>query len=266
MHKFLDRHFSIFGTNIIIQSQPNIQRLGNSGRILVELPGVKDKQRATELITTTAQLEFWDVYKAEELGAFLNQANEVLKGLVDTKPQTDEAESQDEEDSTIDELLGETTTDSTDVASLGPLFDLIRVPGQTGQPMLAMFEAKDKQTVLDYLNRPEIRSLLPAEQRYAEFVWGKQSKDNPLVELYALKGNRENSPELSGGVVVDARNQFGPTGESEVSMQMNARGAKVWEEMTGRAYAQQSQIAIVLDDIVYSAPGVTKYRRSTTTY
>ena len=238
-------------------TQPNIQRLGNSGRILVELPGVKDKQRATELITTTAQLEFWDVYKAEELGAFLNQANEVLKGLVDTKPQTDEAESQDEEDSTIDELLGETTTDSTDVASLGPLFDLIRVPGQTGQPMLAMFEAKDKQTVLDYLNRPEIRSLLPAEQRYAEFVWGKQSKDNPLVELYALKGNRENSPELSGGVVVDARNQFGPTGESEVSMQMNARGAKVWEEMTGRAYAQQSQIAIVLDDIVYSAPGVT---------
>jgi SecD/SecF fusion protein len=238
-------------------TQPNIQRLGNSGRILVELPGVKDKERATELITTTAQLEFWDVYKAEELGAFLNQANEVLKGLVDTKPEVDETEPQDEQDSTIDDLLGDTSTDSTDVATLGPLFDLIRVPGQTGQPMLAMFESKDKETVLGYLNRPEIRSLLPAEQRYAEFVWGKQTKDNPLVELYALKGNRENTPELSGGVVVDARNQFGPTGESEVSMQMNARGAKIWEEMTGRAYAQQSQIAIVLDDIVYSAPGVT---------
>ena len=238
-------------------TQPNIQRLGNSGRILVELPGVKDKERATELITTTAQLEFWDVYKAEELGAFLNQANEVLKGLVDTKPEVDETEPQDEQDSTIDDLLGDTSTDSTDVATLGPLFDLIRVPGQTGQPMLAMFESKDKEAVLGYLNRPEIRSLLPAEQRYAEFVWGKQTKDNPLVELYALKGNRENTPELSGGVVVDARNQFGPTGESEVSMQMNARGAKIWEEMTGRAYAQQSQIAIVLDDIVYSAPGVT---------
>lgn len=238
-------------------TQPNIQRLGNSGRILVELPGVKDKERATELITTTAQLEFWDVYKAEELGAFLNQANEVLKGLVDTKPEVDETEPQDEQDSTIDDLLGDTSTDSTDVATLGPLFDLIRVPGQTGQPMLAMFEAKDKETVLGYLNRPEIRSLLPAEQRYAKFVWGKQTKDNPLIELYALKGNRENTPELSGGVVVDARNQFGPTGESEVSMQMNARGAKIWEEMTGRAYAQQSQIAIVLDNIVYSAPGVT---------
>ena len=238
-------------------TQPNIQRLGNSGRILVELPGVKDKQRATELITTTAQLEFWDVYKAEELGAFLNQANEVLKGLVEAKDEAVEVEPQDGEDSTIDDLLGETSTDSTDVATLGPLFDLLRVPGQTGQPMLAMFEVKDKQTVLDYLNKPEIRNLLPAEQRYAEFVWGKQSKDNPLVELYALKGNREDTPELSGGVVVDARNQFGSTGDSEVSMQMNAKGAKVWEEMTGRAYAQQSQIAIVLDDIVYSAPGVT---------
>jgi len=238
-------------------TQPNIQRLGNSGRILVELPGVKDKERATELITTTAQLEFWDVYKAEELGAFLNQANEVLKSLVDTKPEVDEAESQDGEDSTIDDLLGETTTDSTDVATLGPLFDLIRVPGQAGSPILAMFEVKDKDKVLEYLNKPEVRNLLPAELRYAEFVWGKQTKDNPLVELYALKGNREDTPELSGGVVVDARNQFGPTGESEVSMQMNAKGAKIWEEMTGRAYAQQSQIAIVLDDIVYSAPGVT---------
>ena len=238
-------------------TQPNIQRLGNSGRILVELPGVKDKQRATELITTTAQLEFWDVYKAEELGGFLNQANEALKGLVDTKPQTNEAESQDEEDSQISELLGETSTDSTEVSTLGPLFDLIRISGQTGQPVLAMFEAKDKQTVLDYINRPEVRALLPAEQRYAKFVWGIQSKDNPLIELYALKGNRDNTPELSGAVVVDARQAYSPTGQPTVSMQMNARGAKVWEEMTGKAYAQQSQIAIVLDDIVYSAPGVT---------
>tara|TARA_R110002074_G_scaffold87744_1_gene193678 strand:+ start:2079 stop:5045 length:2967 start_codon:yes stop_codon:yes gene_type:complete len=238
-------------------TQPNIQRLGNSGRILVELPGVKDKQRATELITTTAQLEFWDVYKAEELGGFLNQANEALKSLVNTKPQTDEAESQDEEDSQISELLGETSTDSTEVSTLGPLFDLIRISGQTGQPVLAMFEAKDKQTVLDYINRPEVRALLPAEQRYAKFVWGIQSKDNPLIELYALKGNRDNTPELSGAVVVDARQAYSPTGQPTVSMQMNARGAKVWEEMTGKAYAQQSQIAIVLDDIVYSAPGVT---------
>lgn len=238
-------------------TQPNIQRLGNSGRILVELPGVKDKERATELITTTAQLEFWDVHKAEELGGFLNQANEVLKDLVDAKPQTEEAESQDEEDSNIDELLGEATTDSTEVSSQGPLFDLIRAPGQLGLPVLAMFEAKDKQIVSDYLKRPEVRSLLPAEQRYVKFVWGMQPKNSELIELYAIKGNRDNTPELSGAVVVDARQSYSPAGQPTVSMQMNAKGAKIWEEMTGRAFNQGSQIAIVLDDIVYSAPGVT---------
>jgi SecD/SecF fusion protein len=238
-------------------TQPNIQRLGKSGRIIVELPGVKDKERATDLITTTAQLEFWDVYKAEELGGFLNQANEVLRGLVETTQTEEEVEPQDEEDSQIDNLLGEASTDSTEVASLGPLFDLIRAPGVTGQPVLAMFDVTDKETVLDLLNKPEVRSLLPAEQRYAKFVWGIQPKDSEVVELYALKANRENQPELSGAVIVDARQSYSPTGQPTVSMQMNASGAKVWEEMTGRAFSQGSQIAIVLDDIVYSAPGVT---------
>ena len=238
-------------------TQPNIQRLGKSGRIIVELPGVKDKERATDLITTTAQLEFWDVYKAEEMGGFLNQANEVLRGLVETTPTEEEVEPQDEEDSQIDDLLGEASTDSTEVASLGPLFDLIRAPGITGQPVLAMFDVTDKDAVLDLLNKPEVRSLLPAEQRYAKFVWGIQPKDSEVVELYALKANRENQPELSGAVIVDARQSYSPTGQPTVSMQMNASGAKVWEEMTGRAFSQGSQIAIVLDDSVYSAPGVT---------
>jgi len=223
----------------------------------VELPGVKDKERATELITTTAQLEFWDAFKAEELGGFLNQANEVLKDVVDTNPQTAEVESQDEEDSQIDDLLGEASTDSTEVASLGPIFDLIRAPGRTGLPVLATFEAKDKQTVSDYLKRPEVRSLLAAEQRYAKFVWGIQAKNSEYIELYALKGNRDNTPELSGAIVVDARQSYSPSGQPTVSMQMNAKGAKIWEEMTGRAFNQGSQIAIVLDDLVYSAPGVT---------
>lgn len=240
-------------------TQPNIQRLGTSGRILVELPGVKDKKRATELITTTAQLEFWDAYKAEELGGFLNQANETLKGIVDVKPTDidDDVESQDSEDSKIDDLLGETTTDSTSVDTLGPLFDLIKAPGQPGQPVLAMFDFKDKQTVLDYLNMPEVRSLLAAEQRYVKFVWGIQVEGSELVELYALKGNRDNTPELSGAVITDARQSFSPRGLPTVSMQMNGKGAKIWEAMTGRAFTQGSQIAILLDDIVYSAPGVS---------
>lgn len=240
-------------------TSPNIQRLGNSGRILVELPGVKDVERATSLLQSTAQLEFWDAYKGEQFYQFIDQANVVLKDIIETQDDT-EVEPQDEEDAQsdqIDDLLGDAETDSTAVEENNPLGKLIRGLGYQGGPIIAKFEIKDKETVIDYLNRPEVRALLPAEQRYAKFVFGKPEKDSEVVDLYALIGNRENVPQLSGAVVTDARNQFGPTGKSEVSMQMNAKGAKIWEEMTGKAYTQGSQIAIVLDDVVYSAPGVT---------
>ena len=241
-------------------TSPSIQRLGTSGRILVELPGVKDVERATGLLQSTAQLEFWDAYKGEQFIGFLYQADAVLKDIIDTKKETQDNESQDEEntlDSQIDDLLGDAETDSTAVATVSPLVSLVKGSGYPGGPVIAKFEIKNKQTVLDYLNMPEVKGLLPAEQRYVKFVFGKPEKDSELVDLYALIGNRENTPQLSGAVVTDARNQFGPTGKSEVSMQMNSKGAKIWEEMTGKAFNQGSQIAIVLDDVVYSAPGVT---------
>ncbi|TGV01206.1 protein translocase subunit SecDF [Flavivirga rizhaonensis] len=242
-------------------TQPTIQRLGNSGRILVELPGVKDKERAIKLLQNTAQLEFWDAYKGEQFFGFLAQANELLKESVKPEIAKEEQEPQDgetTEDDTIDDLLGDATTDSTAVASENnPILDLFRGQGYQGGPVIGRFELKDKEILLDYLNRPEVRALLPAEQRYAKFVFGKPEKDSEIVDLYALIGNRDNTPPLSGAVIVDARNQFDASNRSEVSMQMNAKGAKIWEDMTGKAYAQQSQIAIVLDDIVYSAPGVT---------
>jgi SecD/SecF fusion protein len=241
-------------------TSPNIQRLGTSGRILVELPGVKDVERATQLLQSTAQLEFWDAYKGEQFFDFLAQANEVLKGEVNTKAATAKVENQDEENAkndTIDNLLGEAATDSTAVASVNPLFDLIRGQGYQGGPIIAKFEIKDKETVLNYLNLPQVRTLLPVEMRYVKFAFGKPEKDSEVIDLYGLVGNRENIPQLSGAVVSDARNAFGQTGKPTVSMQMNAKGAKIWEEMTGKAYTQGSQIAIVLDNIVYSAPGVT---------
>lgn len=239
-------------------TSPNIQRLGTSGRILVELPGVKDVERATSLLQSTAQLEFWDAYKGEQFFSFLSQANQVLKKTVKekTKEETKGNDQENATDSKIDELLGDTTTDSTAV-DVNPLFDLIRGQGYQGGPVIAKFEAKDEHKVLNYLNSPQVRALLPAEQRYVKFAFGKPDKDTQLVDLYALKGNRDDIPELSGAVVTDARNQFGPSGKPEVSMQMNSKGAKIWEEMTGRAFNQGTQIAIVLDNIVYSAPGVT---------
>ncbi len=238
-------------------TQPNIQRLGNSGRILVELPGAKDVNRVKKLLQSTAQLEFWDAYKGEQLVPFLVQANEVLKEIVTPAKDTTAAAETSEEDAAIDDLLGEATTDSTAVAVVNPLLDLIKGQGYPGGPVIAMFDAKDKETVNGYLNTPQVRSLLPADLRYAKFAWGIQAKDSELIELYALQGNRENKPELSGAVVTDARQSYGPTGKPTVSMQMNAKGAKVWEKMTGNAFSTGGQIAIVLDDIVYSAPGVT---------
>ncbi|WP_100614938.1 protein translocase subunit SecDF [Confluentibacter citreus] len=241
-------------------TSPNIQRLGNSGRILVELPGVKDIERASTLLQSTAQLEFWDAYRGEQFLPFIQQANDVLKGIVDVKTNTTEVENEDDEnaqDSKIDDLLGATSIDSTANTSNNPLVDLWRGMGYQGGPVVGRFEIKDKETVLKYLNMPQVRALLPAEQRYVKFAFGKPEANSEIVDLYALVGNRDNIPELSGAVVVDARNVYGPTGKPAVSMQMNAKGAKIWEEMTGKAFSQGSQIAIVLDNVVYSAPGVT---------
>lgn len=237
-------------------TQPNIQRLGNSGRILVELPGAKDVERIKKLLQSTAQLEFWDVYQGQQFLTFLAQANETLKPIVNKEEEevvevvTDSTEI-DEVDSTVADLLGE-ENDSTAVAGKNPILDLLRGYGTQGG--FATFEAKDKDEVMSYLNMPQVRALLPAEQRYVKFAWGIQPKDSDYVDLFALKGNRENEPELSGAVITDARQSYNQVGQPSVSMQMNTKGAKIWEEITGRAYAQKSQIAIVLDEIVYSAP------------
>jgi len=240
-------------------TSPSIQRLGNSGRILVELPGVKDKERALKLLQSTAQLEFWDAYKGELFAGFLSQANELIKNIEASEEEavTEEVvqETQDSEDDKIADLLGD-DPDSLAVEN-NPIGKLIRGFGYQGGPVVAQFAIKDKDQVLEYLNMPQVRALIPAEMRDVKFLFGKPEKDSEIVELYALVGNRDNVPPLSGAVVTDARQEYGPTSKPVVSMQMNAKGAKIWEEMTGKAFNQGSQIAIVLDNVVYSAPGVT---------
>ena len=245
-------------------TQPNIQRIGTSGRILVELPGAKEVERVKGLLQSTAQLEFWDAYKGDEFGNFLFQANEVLKEVVQTSTE-DETTSETQEDA-ISDIIGDTDAETGEDGTVNPLIDLIRAPGYSGGPVLASFEAKDQQKVSEYLNNPKVRALLSPEQRYVKFVWGipqiqqtneEDTQSIELVELYALKGNRENKPQLSGAVITDARQSYQQNGNPSVSMQMNLKGAKIWEQMTGKAFNTGGQIAIVLDDIVYSAPGVT---------
>ncbi|WP_367754647.1 protein translocase subunit SecDF [Flavobacterium sp. WC2421] len=238
-------------------TQPNIQKLGETGRILVELPGAKDVDRIKKLLQSTAQLEFWETYKIDEMGSFLMAANESLKNTEVSKVETK---------AVVKDSLSALLTDGKDSASTkkgnNPLLD--KIIGQGGGPVLGLFSPKDTATVNGYLKRADIRVLLAADQRYAKFVWGKlttikdaKAKDVEAVELYALKGNRDNIPAMSGGVVTDAKDSFDQSGKPSVSMQMDGQGAKAWEELTGRAYTQKSNIAIVLDNIVYSAPGVS---------
>ena len=232
-------------------TQPNIQRLGTSGRILIELPGAKDADRIQNLLQSTAQLEFWETFKNEELLDFLVSADQYLASI-ETETDTKSNESD------IDDLLSEVeqTSDSIQNTS-NPILSLVRAYSFQGGPIIARFLPRDQDIVNSYLSLPDVRKLLPREYRYAKFLWGKQDTDG-LTSLYAIKSNRDDTPPLSGGVVVDASQSYDAFGNAAVSMQMNAQGARIWEDLTGVAYAQNSNIAIVLDDIIYSAPGVTR--------
>ena len=249
-------------------TQPNIQRLGQSARILVELPGAKDVERVKKLLQSTAQLEFWDVYKMEQMQGFLFAADAKVAELKKAeKPDTTEtAVDSTATDPDLSELLGgDNVQDSIeDTSAERPIVSKIVAGGYQGGPVIATFSLKDTAVINSYLRMPQVRSLLPAEQRYAKFVWEKPkqtkiSEDESILtsDLYALIGNRDNIPPLSGGVVTDAQQSYDQVGRVAVNMQMNGKGAKIWEEMTNQANINQSQIAIVLDDVVYSAPGVS---------
>ena len=232
-------------------TQPNIQRLGTSGRILIELPGAKDVDRIQNLLQSTAQLEFWETFKNEGLLDFLVSADQYLASInTETESKADESD--------IDDLLSEVEQTSDSIQNLSsPILGLVRAYSFQGGPIIARFLPRDQEIVDSYLSLPEVRNLLPREYRYAKFLWGKQDTDG-LTSLYAIKSNRDDTPPLSGGVVVDASQSYDAVGNAAVSMQMNAQGARIWEDLTGVAYAQNSNIAIVLDDIIYSAPGVTR--------
>ena len=233
-------------------TQPNIQRLGSSGRILVELPGAKDVDRVQNLLQSTAQLEFWETFKNDQLLLFLSQANELLKQNIKEESVNEEKDV----DAIADLLADVVEKDSTDLNLPNPILDRIVGYGFQGGPVLAQFAKKDQELISSYLDRSDVRKLLPPQYRYIKFAWGKAEANGEVIELYALQSNRNGEPPLSGGVVVDAMQTYDAVGKPAVSMQMNASGARSWENLTGKAFKEASNIAIVLDDIVYSAPGV----------
>ena len=235
-------------------TQPNIARIPNSGRIRVELPGAKDITRVKNLLQSTAQLEFWFTEKNDQFLPFLSQANETLKNILEDE----EVEDERNESSEIDDLLADVEANDSISNQKNPLFDYLVGTGYQGGPVIAQFLAKDQNKIEEFLSMPEIRQLLPTEKRYTRFLFGKPDITNSVVDLYAIQSNRKNKAPLGGSVITDASQTYDQVGGPAVSMQMNLEGTRKWEEMTGKAYKDKSNIAIVLDNIVYSAPGVSR--------
>ena len=234
-------------------TQPNIQREGNSGRIIVELPGARDIARAQDLLSSTAQLEFWETYQPANpsISNFLLAANDKLKSLVVTDTVYEV-----KQESEIDSLLSDISQDSLDLTGeVNPLLSLIKGPA-SGYG-IAKFAIKDTAKVGEYLRMKEIQRLIPADMQFVKFAWERPTQGSELIDLFALKSNRDGIPRISGDVVSDARDDFDQFSRPAVSMTMNTRGAKEWEKLTGDAYTNQTGIAIVLDNKVYTAPGVS---------
>ena len=245
-------------------TQPNIQRLGNSGRILVELPGAKDVERIKVLLQSTAQLEFWEVVKEEAISPFIINADKKIAELLAAEKKEAETPSdttQTEEDEELSNILGgDNVEENLEEGEESPLLSKI-LPARASNPGFASFALKDTAVINGYLKMPQVRALLDGDLRFTRFVWSipeyNESLGEEITSLYAIKGNRDNVPQLSGGVIVDAQQSYNQAGRVSVTMQMNGVGAKIWEDMTEYAYQNGTQIAVVLDNIVYSAPGVS---------
>ncbi len=279
----IDNAFNIIRTRIdrFGVAQPNIQQLQTKGRILVELPGVKDQKRVRALLQGTAMLEFWETYENQEVYPYLMQANQRLRELqANTRQNGDNqpvAESQELADQTeaqadttasslLSELASGTAGDTTDIDDMAnfreeyPLFAVLNPStDQSGQlffgPAIGIAHSRDTAQVNEYLQREQIRSIFPRDMM---FRWTANSVDNAgtLYRLIALKANtRDGRPPLDGDVITDARQDFDQMGSNpEVSMTMNSEGAKVWQRLTKENIGKS--IAIVLDGYVRSFPTV----------
>ena len=248
--------------------QPNIQRLEGTGRILVELPGVKDPARVQKLLQSTAELQFWNMYEGAEVLPFLVNANERLRDIVAAEKSVKEEVSNDFSDLNVEESIATTdsaASDSSDVLSdNNPLFEVFRpIVSETGQsmegPRVGYALIRDTAKVNAYLRRPEIAQLMNQELRNAKFLWSnKPEPGSDIITLLAIKGNRDNTPELDGGVIVDARPDLDEYNRNVVTMAMNGTGAQKWQRLTAEAASQNPKrsVAVVLDNYVYSYPQV----------
>ncbi|TGE22042.1 protein translocase subunit SecDF [Hymenobacter aquaticus] len=266
----IDRSFNILRTRVdkFGVNQPNIQRVKGTGRIQIELPGVDNPDRVRKLLQGQAKLEFWEVWRTDEFAPYFNQLNEVLtaKEAAEKLTGTAAAPTAAATDTTATAATtaaGDSSSLASQLAKKKPataaadsanpqqssaLAKLFTMPGALGS------NVRDTARVNSMLKMPEVRAVLPSN---LTFLWGVKPdviEGQEYLQLYAIRKSREATAPLGGEVVSDARQDYDQGGRPEVSMQMNPSGAKKWQRLTAANIGRQ--VAIVLDDYVYSAPVV----------
>ncbi len=235
-------------------TQPNIQRIGKSGRILIELPGAKDIDRIEKLITGTAKLQFWEAYANSDIQNFLIEADAKTAELF-----KDETVKDDTTTENLDDLLGAVTDSIATQKKQNRLFSFLGPNFAQTENQKSSFIGQaaiiDTARVNTFLGLKEVRSLLPSDMRYAKFLWDAKA-NGEVIGLYAIKSNREDIAPIEGDVIEDARQGFDQFGSNpEVSMSMNTYGSKLWAKLTTEN-ANGGFVAVVLDNEVHSAPRV----------
>ena len=257
-------------------AQPNIQELaGKQGRIMVELPGIKEPERVRKLLQGSANLEFWETYKYEEISDIFATADRRLLDVMNGGQASDEpvateadetAQAVGESADTLD-LAGQlkAATENIDAEQMtaaqqkaalmktNPLFALLQ-PSPYSGCIVGLSHYSDTAKVNEMLARPEIRTLFP---RDLKLMWGVKAFDEggQYFELYAIKVTGKNGqPALNGEAVSDSKADFDQFGKPSVSMTMNTEGARRWANITKQNVNRN--VAIVLDGYVYSAPNV----------
>lgn len=283
----IDNSFNVLRTRIdrFGVVSPNIQRLETAGRILVELPGVKEPERVRKLLQGSANLEFWETYNLPEIYQQLVAADNMLATILKSDDTaavgSDTTAIEATEEVVADNAAAETTNDADSLlAKIGedkpeaqaaksmeefakqhPLFAVLQINQYNGQLapglVVGIADKKDIAKINEYLNMKQVKDILP---RNLSLKWGVKAIDEKeqYFYLYAIKmTNRDGTPALGGDVVTDANADFvqqAGRSEQQVSMTMNAEGAKAWARLTKENIGKA--VAIVLDDMVYSAPNV----------
>ncbi|MBQ2483334.1 MAG: protein translocase subunit SecDF [Bacteroidales bacterium] len=243
---------------------PNIQRLGSSGRILVELPGVKEPERVRKLLQGTASLEFWPTYEFSEIRDAVSRADALLKTLNASDIQTADSTAAPAADSTtlaeaVKEQIGATDSLSTDQIALlkeHPLLAILNPNGYGKGALIGYAHYKDTATINKYLSMPQVKAILPSD---LVPMWGVKPTDNAgtVFELVAIKSTRDGKAPLDGSCINDASISYREQGGMPtVSMAMNPDGAKTWARLTTDNVGRS--VAVVLDGMVYSYPNVNE--------